>query len=191
MEHLLRFAEALPEMRRVTSTHLRRRRLDREKVLAAMVRLMNVAYFRVGEECYARKNKTYGIATLRRKHLKIEGDIVVFEYAGKWGRVQRKAATDGKLPRIVEECAGLPGCEVFKYYVEDGGLKVVKSRELNAYIKEVMGDEFTGKDFRTWGTLFAALKLAELGAVEERKRPRETCSRPSTRWPLVSATPAT
>lgn len=169
-ECLLRFAEALPEMRRVTSTHLRRRKLDRERVLAAMVRLMNAAYFRVGDGRYARQNKTYGIATVRRKHLRVEGDTVVFEYSGKWGRVQRKAVTDGRLRRIVEECANLPGYEVFKYYDGNGELRDVKSRELNAYIKEVMGDEFTGKDFRTWGgTLFAALKLAELGATEERK----------------------
>lgn len=80
-------------MRRVTSTHLRRRKLDREKVLAAMVRLMNTAYFRVGDERYARSNATYSIATLRRKHLRIEGDTMVFEYAGKWGQAQRKAVT--------------------------------------------------------------------------------------------------
>lgn len=133
-ERLLRFAGALPEMRRVTSTHLRRRTLDREKVLATMVRLMNAAYFRVGDERYARNNKTYGIATLRRKHLDIQGDTMTFEYAGKWGQVQRKAVTDRKLRRIVEECVSLPGYEIFKYYDGDGGLKDVKSRDLNSYI---------------------------------------------------------
>ena len=81
-ERILRFADVLPEMRRITSNHLRRKDLDREKVLAAMTRLMNAAYFRVGEERYARRNRTYGIATLRRKHLRIEGDTMVFEYTG-------------------------------------------------------------------------------------------------------------
>ena len=81
-ERILRFSDALPEMRRITSYHLRRKYLDREKVLAAMTRLMNAAYFRVGEERYARKNRTYGIATLRRKHLRIEGDTRIFEYTG-------------------------------------------------------------------------------------------------------------
>ena len=167
---LLRFAEALPEMRRATSTHLRRRKLDRDKVLAAMVRLVNSAYFRVGDERYARQNKTYGIATLRRKHLKIEGDTMTFDYAGKWGQAQRKIVTDKKLRRVVEECAALPGYEIFKYYDEDGEIRDVKSRDLNAYIKEIMGGEFTAKDFRTWaGTLFAALKLSEIGATQERK----------------------
>jgi DNA topoisomerase-1 len=81
-ERVLRFSEALPQMRRTTSDHLRRKKLDREKVLATMTRLMNAAYFRVGDERYARKNKTYGIATLRRKHLRVEGDTMIFEYTG-------------------------------------------------------------------------------------------------------------
>ncbi|MGF1471526.1 MAG: DNA topoisomerase IB [Rubrobacteraceae bacterium] len=170
-ERTLRFADALPEMRRITSDHLRRDELDREKVLAAMTRLVNAAYFRVGEERYARSNNTYGIATLRRKHLKVEGDTLIFTYTGKWGQAQRKAITDGKLRRVVEECAALPGYEIFKYYDGAGELRDVKSRDLNVYIKEVMGDEFTAKDFRTWaGTLLAALKLAEVGPVGEMKR---------------------
>jgi DNA topoisomerase I len=167
-ERILRFSDALPEMRRITSNHLRHKHLDREKVLATMTRLMNAAYFRVGEERYARKNRTYGIATLRRKHLTIEGDTLIFEYTGKWGQQQRKAITDARLRRVVEECAALPGYEVFKCLDESGEVRDVKARDLNAYVKEVMGEEFTPKDFRTWaGTLFAAVKLAELGATED------------------------
>ncbi|MDQ3736511.1 MAG: DNA topoisomerase IB, partial [Actinomycetota bacterium] len=114
--------------------------------------------------------KTYGIATLRRKHLTLHGDEMIFEYRGKWGQMQRKCITDARLREIVEECTALPGYEIFKYYNEEGEIKDVKSRELNAYIKEVMGEEFTAKDFRTWaGTLIAALKLAELGAAEDEK----------------------
>jgi DNA topoisomerase I len=169
-ERILRFANQLPEMRRITSEHLRHEKLDREKVLATMVRLMNAAHFRVGEERYAKKNKTYGIATLRRKHLKIEGDTMFFEYAGKWGKFHRQCVTDEKLSQIVQECSALPGYEVFKYFDEEGELKDVKSRDLNVYVKEVMGPEFTAKDFRTWaGTLVAAAKLAELGATEDLK----------------------
>jgi DNA topoisomerase-1 len=169
-ERILRFADVLPEMRRITSNHLRRKDLDREKVLAAMTRLMNAAYFRVGEERYARRNRTYGIATLRRRHLRIEGDTMIFEYTGKWGQVHRKVVTDARLREIVEGCAALPGYEVFKYYDEEGEIRDVKSRDLNAYVKEVMGDEFTPKDFRTWaGTLIAAVKLAELGVTEDLK----------------------
>jgi DNA topoisomerase-1 len=167
-ERILRFSEALPRMRHTTSAHLRRKKLDREKVLATMTRLMNAAYFRVGDERYARKNRTYGIATLRRKHLRVEGDTMVFEYTGKWGQVQRKVVTDARLRRIVQECAALPGYEIFKCLDESGEVRDAKARDLNAYVKEVMGEEFTPKDFRTWaGTLFAAVKLAELGATED------------------------
>src|SRR5918997_1048429 len=117
-ERILRFADRLPEMRRITSNHLRRKHLDREKVLACMTRLINAAYFRVGDERYAKNNKTYGIATLRRKHLTIEGDEMIFEYRGKWGQMQRKCVADARLREIVEECAALPGYEIFKYYDE-------------------------------------------------------------------------
>lgn len=167
----LDFARKLPEMRHITSEHLRHETLDREKVLAAMIRLMNTAYFRVGQERYARKNKTYGIVTVRRKHLKIEGDTMTFEYTGKWGQVHCKAITDRRIRRVVEECMDLPGYEVFKYLDESGAVRDVKSRDLNAYTKEVMGEEFTAKDFRTWaGTLIAATMLARLGPVGESKR---------------------
>jgi DNA topoisomerase I len=167
-ERVLRFSDALPQMRRTTSDHLRRKKLDREKVLATMTRLMNAAYFRVGDERYARENRTYGIATLRRKHLRVEGDTMIFEYTGKWGQAQRKAVTDARLRKIVEECAELPGYEIFKYLDDDGEVRDAKARDLNAYVKEVMGEEFSPKDFRTWaGTLFAAVNLAELGATQD------------------------
>ena len=169
-ERILDFADRLPEMRRVTTNHLRHKRLDREKVLACMTRMMNAAYFRVGDERYAKNNKTYGIATLRRKHLKIEGDTVIFEYTGKWGQEQRKAVTDPRLRRVVEECRDLPGYEVFKYLDDSGNVRDVKSRDLNAYVTEVVGPQFTAKDFRTWaGTLIAASTLAGLGASEDSK----------------------
>ena len=169
-ERVLRFADVLPKMRSITSGHLSHEKLDREKVLATMTRLMNAAYFRVGEERYARQNKTYGIATLRRKHLRIDGDTMTFEYQGKWGQTQRKVVTDRRLSEIVEECVNLPGYEVFKYVGEDGKVRDVKSRDLNHYIKDVMGDEFTPKDFRTWaGTLIAAIKLAEYGPASRVK----------------------
>lgn len=167
-ERVLRFADALPTMRKKTSDHLRRKDLDREKVLAAMTRLMNVAYFRVGDERYAKHNKTYGIATLRRKHLHIEGDAMTFEYNGKWAQAHRKVVIDRRLREVVEQCVELPDYEVFKYLDEEGEVRDVKSRDLNAYVKEVVGDEFTPKDFRTWaGTLIAAVWLAELGPVTE------------------------
>ena len=169
-ERVLRFADALPRMRKLTSDHLRRKELGSDKVLAAMTRLMNSAYFRVGDERYARENNTYGIATLRRKHLSVEGDTMTFEYSGKWGKTHRKVVTDRRLREVVEECASLPGYEVFKYVDAGGAVRDVKARELNSYVKRVMGEEFSPKDFRTWAwTLVAAVKLAELGPVMEEK----------------------
>jgi DNA topoisomerase-1 len=135
-----------------------------------MTRLMNVAYFKVGDERYAKKNKTYGIATIRRKHLEIDGDTMTFQYSGKWGKTHRKVVTDGTLREVVEECVALPGYEIFKYLDDDGDVRDVKARDLNLYVKRVMGEEFTPKDFRTWaGTLIAAVKLAELGPTTEPK----------------------
>ena len=155
-------------MRKTTSGHLRTEGLGFEKVPAESSRLMNVAYFRVSDERYA-KDGTYGIATLRRKHLSIDGDTMTFEYSGKWGKTHRKVVTDRRLRKVVEECAALPGYEVFKY-VDDGKVRDVKARDLNLYVKQVMGDEFTPKDFKTWaGTLIAAVKLAELGPATEPK----------------------
>ena len=122
-ERVLRFADALPEMRKTTSDHLGHKKLVAEKVLATMTRLMNAAHFRVGDERYARKNKTYGIATIRRRRLSIDGDTMTFEYSGKWGKTHRKVVTDRRLRGVVEECAALPGYEVFKYLDDDGGVR--------------------------------------------------------------------
>jgi DNA topoisomerase-1 len=95
---------------------------------------------------------------------------MIFEYRGKWGQMQRKCVTDAQLRKVVEQCAALPGYEIFKYYNETGEIKEVKARDLNAYIKDVMGNEYSPKDFRTWaGTLIAALKLAEFGTAEDEK----------------------
>lgn len=173
-ERVLRFADALARMRKTTSDHLSDEGLGPDKVLAAMTRLMNAAYFRVGDERYAKKNRTYGIATLRRKHLGIEGDTMTFEYSGKWGKTHRKVVTDRRLREVVEECAGLPGYEIFKYVDAGGEVRDVKARDLNSYVKQVMGEEFTPKDFRTWaGTLIAAVKLAELGPATESRHANE------------------
>jgi DNA topoisomerase-1 len=173
-DRLLRFAEKLPQMRRLTSEHLAQRTLNRERVLAAMVRLMNAAYFRVGGENYAAAGKVYGIATLRRKHVSISGNTIRFDYTGKWGKQHQQAVTDARLRRIVAQCLALPGHEVFAYYDADGQVRDVKSRDVNAYVKQVMGEEFTAKDFRTWaGTLIAAWKLAELGPAETEREAKK------------------
>jgi DNA topoisomerase-1 len=168
-DRILRFAAQLEHMRRVTGQHLRKRKPTREKVLATMVRLLDTAFFRPGNDYYSKSNKSYGLTTLRSRHLTIDGDEMIFSYKGKSGQEQEKRIVDERLTKIVKELDELPGYEIFKYYDENGVLQDVKSNHLNEYIREVMGDEFSAKDFRTWaGTVIAAIALRELGAVEEK-----------------------
>lgn len=157
----LRFARMLPRMRRITSRHLKHKKYDRKKVLACIVRLMDEAYFRVGNDQYVRENQSYGLTTIRSKHVTVKGDTIVFDFIGKSHKKHVKSVTDRTLARIVKRLDELPGYEVFKYYDHEGKLKDVKSADVNAYIKEIMGEEFTAKDFRTWGgTLLASAELA-------------------------------
>lgn len=168
-DRILRFASKLEHMRRVTGQHLRKRKLSKEKVLAAMVRLLDSAFFRPGNEYYTKKNKSYGLTTIRSKHLEIKGDEMIFSYVGKSGQEQEKRVVDAKIASIVKQLDDLPGYEIFKYIDEKGEVQDVKSGHLNEYIRSIMGEEFSAKDFRTWaGTLIAAAALDEMGAVEEK-----------------------
>lgn len=169
-DRIVKFAEKLETMRRVTGQHLRRRKLDREKVLACMVRLLDLAYFRPGSPAYAKQNESYGLTTMRSRHLTIDGDELIFSYRGKSGQEQERHIEDKKLAKVVAELDELPGYEIFKYLDEDGRRVQVRSQDLNDYIREVMGEEFSAKDFRTWaGTLIAAVALDELGLAEDPK----------------------
>src|SRR5690554_4278690 len=168
-DRIVSFADQLERMRRVTGQHLRKHKLSREKVLAVMLRLMESAFFRPGSETYSRENATYGLTTMRHKHLTIEGDEIIFNYNGKSGQEQEKHIADRKLAKIIMELDELPGYEIFKFLDEDGKVIKVKSDDLNAYIREIMGEEFSAKDFRTWaGTMIAAIALDELGVVEKK-----------------------
>lgn len=167
-DRIIEFAEQLERMRRVTGQHLRKKKPTREKVLAAMVRLLESAFFRPGNESYAKENASYGLTTLRSKHLKINGNEMVFSYKGKSGIEQEKHITDAKLAKIVQEIDDLPGYEIFKYLDENDVIHDVRSEDLNQYIREIMGQEYSAKDFRTWaGTIIAAIALDEMDAVEE------------------------
>ena len=163
-DRILKFADNLERMRRVTGQHLRKRKLAKEKVLACMVRLLEAAYFRPGSDHYSKENNTYGLTTMRSKHLQIEGDELIFHYIGKSGKDQERHIVDEKLAKIVQEIDDLPGYEIFKFIDEDGSKQDVKSDHLNNYIREIMGEEFSAKDFRTWaGTVIAAMALDEIG----------------------------
>ncbi len=163
------FADQLEHMRRVTGQHLRKRKLNREKVMAVMLRLLESAFFRPGSEIYSKENATYGLTTLRSKHLTIDGDEIIFTYKGKSGQDQEKHIVDKKLAKFVQEIDEMPGYEIFKYLDENDNIVDVKSDDLNAYIREVMGEGFSAKDFRTWaGTMIAAIALDELGVVDKK-----------------------
>lgn len=166
---IIRFADKLETMRRVTGQHMRKQKLEQDKVLACMVRLLEAAYFRPGSDYYAAKNDTYGLTTMRSKHLEIDGDELIFSYVGKSNKEQERHVVDERLAKIVQEIDDLPGYEIFKFIDEDGNKQDVKSEHLNAYIREVMGEEFSAKDFRTWsGTVIAAMALDEIGYTEEK-----------------------
>ena len=167
-DRIIDFADNLEHMRRVTGQHLRKKKLSREKVLATMLRLLESAFFRPGNDSYSKENKTYGLTTLRSKHLTIEGDEIIFHYNGKSGQEQEKHIVDKKLARIIQQIDDMPGYEIFKYLDENDQIVDVKSDNLNQYIHEVMGEDFSAKDFRTWaGTMIAAIALNELGAVKK------------------------
>ncbi len=170
-DRILHFAENLEHMRRVTGQHLRKKKMSREKVMAAMVRLLDSAYFRPGSPKYTQQNKSYGLTTIRKKHLTIEGDEMIFSYKGKSGKFQEKHIINSKLSKVIAELEELPGYRLFKYYDEDEELIMVESQDLNQYIKEIMGEEFSAKDFRTWaGTMIAAGILDELGICEKQQQ---------------------
>ena len=155
------FADALPRIRQRNAADLRRRGLPREKVLAAVVQLLEKTLIRVGNEEYARANGSVGLTTMRNRHVRVRGAEVRFEFRGK-SRIEHAIdLRDARLARIVKACRDLPGYELFQYVSPDGTRQVIDSADVNGYLREVSGEEFTAKDFRTWsGTVMAACELA-------------------------------
>jgi DNA topoisomerase-1 len=164
-EGLLEFGKALPRLRRRVERDLKKRKLSREAVLAAVVRLLDTEHIRIGNEEYARTNKSYGATTLRSRHLKRTGQGLMMRFTGKHGIVHEVKITDGNLKRICKRCQELPGQMLFQYVNGDGEPKAVTSGDVNAYIKEATGGDFTAKHFRTWSASVIAceqmLKKAE------------------------------
>jgi DNA topoisomerase-1 len=157
-EGLLEFGKALPRLRRRLEQDLRRRTLSRETVLAAVVRLLDAEHIRIGNEAYARENKSYGATTLRRRHLKRTGSSLMMRFSGKHGIVQEVRITDTSLKRICKRCQELPGQMLFQYVNGDGEPKPITSGDVNEYIKQVTGGDFTAKHFRTWSASVIALE---------------------------------
>ncbi|HET6861861.1 MAG TPA: hypothetical protein VFH91_02405 [Pyrinomonadaceae bacterium] len=171
-KRLTKFALTLPAMRNTVSRHLRQKDLGRERVLACILRILSTCFLRPGSQVYASENGSYGIATLRRKHVRVKGSTVEFDFPGKSGVQQQRKLEDGQVAKVIRALLKEPGHNVFKYRNGDGALTKVTGRQINAYIKEVMGEKFSAKDFRTWaGTLVCASALAREG-LEEDENPR-------------------
>ena len=157
-EGLLEFGKALPRLRRRVEQDLRRRELSREAVLAAVVRLLDTEHIRIGNEEYARENKSYGATTLRRRHLRRKGQSLLMRFTGKHGIVHEVKITDTNLKRICKRCQELPGQMLFQYINGDVEPKPITSGDVNDYIKQATGGDFTAKHFRTWSASVIAME---------------------------------
>ena len=171
---MLVFGRVLPAIRERVEADLRRRGLPRERVLAAVVRLMETTLFRIGNTEYAKANKSYGLTTLRNRHVEIEGSHIHLNFRGKHGIRHETDINDRRLARIIKDCRDLPGYELFQYLDEEGNRHTIDSADVNDYLREISGEEITAKDFRTWAaTNLAALALQEFELFDtEAKRKR-------------------
>lgn len=164
-DRMVPFAEALPALRERVEADLRRRSLGRDKVLALCVRLLDETLVRVGNEAYAAENGSYGLTTIRDKHVSFAGPEVRFEFVGKSGKRQEVSVRDRRLARLVKACRDIPGYDLFQFYDEAGERQDVESGHVNDYLRDATGEAFSAKDFRTWGgTVAAAECLAGLEA---------------------------
>ncbi len=166
-DKLIRFAEHLPELRGAMAEHMDKDALDRERVSALAMRLIDVGWFRVGSERYARESKTYGITTLTKRHVRVRGNRIAVNFRGKHRVQVRTSVVDSELASSMKELLALPGGRRLFRYEWEGDLYNLTGKRLNDYVRIYMGEEFTAKDFRTWGgTLTAAIGLAERGVAE-------------------------
>ncbi len=174
-EEMIDFARALPRLRERVAKDLRKRGMPRDKVLAAAMRLLDLGFFRIGSENYAEENDTYGIATMRKRHVKVSGETVTFDYEAKGGHRRVQAIGDPELAKIAREMKKRSGGgEELLAYKEGGRWADVKSADINAYLKEAAGGDFSAKDFRTWsGTVLAAVALAVAGMAAGSKTSRK------------------
>jgi DNA topoisomerase-1 len=169
-DRMTAFARAVPLLRKQTDADLSRPGLPRSKVLAAIVQLLERSLIRVGNEEYARQNQSFGLTTLRDKHVQVNGESMRFQFRGKSGVRHTVDVNDRRLARVVRQCRDLPGQELFQYVDRDGAVQRVGSGDINAYVKHITGDDFTAKDFRTWwGTVLALTALRELQAGHTKK----------------------
>ena len=175
---MMAFGAALPRIRTRVETDLKRPGLPREKVLATVVRLLETTLIRVGNEEYARVNRSFGLTTMLDRHVDVTDRSVRFGFRGKSGIHHKIDLNDRRLAKVVKRCRDLPGQELFQYLEEDGTHRAVDSADVNDYLREVAGDEFTAKDFRTWaGTVLAAMALREFEAFDSQTQAKKNVVR--------------
>jgi DNA topoisomerase I len=163
-ERIIVFGEALPRIRARVDADQRSPDLSRERVLATIVRLLDTTYIRVGNEEYARENRSFGLTTMHDRHVEVDGSKLRFQFRGKSGKQHTVGITDRRVARVITRLQELPGQQLFQWEDDDGVIHGVESDDVNGYIREAAGDDFTAKDFRTWaGTVLAAWALQELG----------------------------
>jgi DNA topoisomerase-1 len=166
-EKMMEFAHSLPVIRSKVAEHMALRGLPREKVLATVVHLLETTLIRVGNDDYARENKSYGLTTLKNRHVAVNGSELRFEFKGKSGKSWRLKVKDRRIAKIVRACQDLPGQKLFQYIGEEGERHDVTSSDVNAYLREITGEDITAKDFRTWhGTIMAAIALQEFQSFD-------------------------
>jgi DNA topoisomerase-1 len=169
-ERMLALSDVLQRVRERVEHDIALSGLTRDKVMATLVWLLERTLIRVGSHEYARANKSFGLTTLRRRHVQISGSELRFDFRGKSGVVHAVAVTDRRIARIVQRCTELPGQELFQYVDDDGRRQSVQAEDVNAYLREIAGQEVTAKDFRTWaGTMLTAEALRELGPAPTKK----------------------
>jgi DNA topoisomerase-1 len=171
--HLTEFANTLPVLRKKLKSDLRRPGLCREKVMAAVVTLLEETLIRVGNEDYVRSNTSFGLTTLRNRHVRVRGEALRFQFKGKSGKLWDLSIRDRRVAKIVASCQELPGQHLFEYRDDQGVVRAVSSSEVNAYLREISGRDITAKDFRTWaGTVKAAIGFAGTDASPNKKNVR-------------------
>ncbi len=169
-ERMALFGEALPKIRRRVEADLKLPGLPRNKVLATIVQLLERTLIRVGNEEYARENKSFGLTTMQDRHVDVKGSKAQFRFRGKSGKMHEVDITDRRIAKTISKLQDLPGQELFQYVDEEGEIRNITSQDVNEYLKEITGEDFTAKDFRTWaGTVLAAMALNAVGAFETKK----------------------
>lgn len=168
---LAAFAQVLPKIRRRIAKDMKLRGMPRHKVLATVVRLLERTFIRVGNEEYARENKSFGLTTMKNRHVAVKGARLRFRFRGKSGRQHEVDVTDQRIAKIVAKCQDLSGQDLFQYIDDNGEVRDVTSQDVNDYLREITDEDFTAKDFRTWaGTLLSALALNVQGGFETKRQ---------------------